>query len=183
MENSQPWGFRLKGGSQQGMPLFVEHVGPKGRAAHAGLQAGDVIVEICKTPMTGKSHDDAKREMLRAGNDLDLLVERGGMAGGRVAQPAPAAVAAPAGGQQEQRVQVIEEPTMKMGGPTYKAVQPKTYKVLEAELGPQPTEQAAAPPQGAPRPASIFDRKREERSGYLKAGPQSTIQKAYGQNH
>ena len=51
-------------------------VGPKGRAAHAGLQAGDVIVEICKTPMTGKSHDDAKREMLRAGNDLDLLVER-----------------------------------------------------------------------------------------------------------
>jgi len=26
METSQPWGFRLRGGTDQGMPLFVEHV-------------------------------------------------------------------------------------------------------------------------------------------------------------
>ena len=26
MENSQPWGFRLKGGTDQGIPLHVEHV-------------------------------------------------------------------------------------------------------------------------------------------------------------
>ena len=25
-ENSQPWGFRLRGGSDQGIPLHVEHV-------------------------------------------------------------------------------------------------------------------------------------------------------------
>ena len=26
METSQPWGFRLRGGTDQGMQLFVEHV-------------------------------------------------------------------------------------------------------------------------------------------------------------
>jgi len=26
MDTSQPWGFRLRGGTDQGMPLFVEHV-------------------------------------------------------------------------------------------------------------------------------------------------------------
>jgi hypothetical protein len=26
MENSQPWGFRLRGGADQGIPLHVEHV-------------------------------------------------------------------------------------------------------------------------------------------------------------
>ena len=32
------------------------------------------------------------------------------------------------------RVQIIEEPTVKMGGPTYKNVTPKTYQVLQDEL-------------------------------------------------
>ena len=34
-----------------------------------------------------------------------------------------------------QRVEVVEEPTEKMGGPTYKAVKPKTYQILQQELG------------------------------------------------
>ena len=43
--------------------------------------------------------------------------------------------------QQQPRVEVCEEPTMKMGGPTYKQVQPKTYKVLQQELAPaQPSQ-------------------------------------------
>jgi len=29
METSQPWGFRLRGGTDQGMSLFVEHVRTK----------------------------------------------------------------------------------------------------------------------------------------------------------
>lgn len=32
------------------------------------------------------------------------------------------------------RVEVVEEPTCRMGGPTFKKVQPKTYKILESEL-------------------------------------------------
>lgn len=35
---------------------------------------------------------------------------------------------------QEARVQVVEEPTVKLGGPTYKQVTPKTYQVLKDEL-------------------------------------------------
>ncbi len=34
----------------------------------------------------------------------------------------------------EQRAQVIEEPTIRMGGPIHKQVTPKTYQVLKDEL-------------------------------------------------
>ena len=34
----------------------------------------------------------------------------------------------------EPRAQVLEEPTVKMGGPMYKQVTPKTYQVLQEEL-------------------------------------------------
>jgi hypothetical protein len=61
---------------------------------------------------------------------------------------------------------------MKLGGATYKDVQTKTMSHLEKELPAAET--------GGARPASIFDRKKKERSDYLHAkGP--TIQKAFGQ--
>lgn len=144
------------------MPLHVEHVNPKGRAIAQGLNAGDVIVSICGNPTAGMTHAQVKQEMLRAGNDLDLMVAKGAMQGA----PAP-----PAG--EPARVQVVEEPVRKMGGPTYKNVQTKTMQVLEDEL-----PQAAT---GGAAPASIFNRNKAERSGYLQAEGQ-TIQKAYGQS-
>ncbi|KAK2186739.1 hypothetical protein NP493_190g01008 [Ridgeia piscesae] len=108
------------------------------------------------------THNQVKGEILRAGNDLDLTVRRGGLTGGAPAPP-----------QQQQRVEVCEEPTQRIGGPTYKPVQPKTYKVLDEQLasGQAPT---------AAKPSSIFDRKRQERSAYLQAKG-CTIQKAYGE--
>jgi len=163
-ENSQPWGFRLRGGTDQGIPLHVEHVNPKGRAVAQGLNAGDVIVSICGAPTQNMTHTQVKQEMLRAGNDLDLMVAKGAMRG--AAAPPPAQ-------QEPQRVEVVEEPTQKIGGPTYKNVQTKTMQVLESEL-----PQAES---GGAKPASIFSRNKAERSGYLQAqGP--TIQKAYGQS-
>lgn len=168
-DNSQPWGFRLRGGSDQGMPLHVEHVNPKGRAAHQGLQAGDMILAICRSPMQGKTHQQVKQEMLRAGNELDLTIQResGGVPSAQVARPPDNVVQAPP------RSQVVEEPTAKLGGAKFKDVTPKTYQVLQNEL-PQCEQEGA-------RPASIFERKRQERSGYLQAkGP--TIQKAFGES-
>ena len=38
---------------------------------------------------------------------------------------------------QGERVQVVEEPTCKLGGPVYKNVKPKTYQVLEDQLPPE----------------------------------------------
>ena len=49
---------------------------PNGRAAQAGLFAGDIILTICGTNMQGRTHEDAKREILRGGNDLEFLVQR-----------------------------------------------------------------------------------------------------------
>lgn len=173
METSQPWGFRLRGGTDQGMPLFVEHVQPKGRAAAQGIAAGDRIVAICGIPTHDKSHGEIKSEMLRAGNDLDLTVLRDGS---MTAPGGPTAVPA-----EESRSQIDEEPIPKLGGPTYKQVKPKTYQVLEEQLqSSEDTSQAAAAEAGASKPSSIFDRKREERSDYLKAKGH-TIQKAYGE--
>jgi hypothetical protein len=165
METSQPWGFRLKGGTDQGMPLFVEHVQPKGRAAQAGLAAGDLVVAICGVSTQYMAHAQVKGEMLRAGNDLDLTIQRDG----NIYVP-PAATHAEA----EPRVMIDDQPLPKLGGPTYKQVMPKTYQVLEDTLPAETAEDA--------RPASIFDRKKQERSDYLKAKG-STIQKAFGEQH
>lgn len=163
-DTSQPWGFRMKGGAEQGMPLFLESVNPNGMSAKQGLSAGDIIVAICGANMRGNTHLAAKQEILRAGNELDIIVEKGTLTKGDV----KAVVAA----QPEERVQVVEEETPSLGGPTYKDVAPKTYQVLKEEL---PQSEA-----GGAKPTSIFARKKDDRSGYLKAGG-STIQKAFGE--
>ena len=49
---------------------------PKGRSAHAGLQAGDVILQICNGNVTQATYEQAKQEMLRAGNEVDLIVKK-----------------------------------------------------------------------------------------------------------
>jgi len=178
MENSQPWGFRLKGGVDQGIQLHVEHVQPKGRAASSGLLVGDLVIGIGGASTHNMSHGQVKSEMLRAGNDLDLTVQRDGSL---MAQAPPQQVQAPqaaaAGGfRDEPRVVVDEEPILKFGGPTYKKVVPKTYQVLEGQL--QSGDDEAG--ESGIKPASIFDRKKNERSDYLKAKG-STIQKAFGE--
>ena len=50
--------------------------------------------------------------------------------GGRTGSPM-------AGRPDEERVQVVEEPTCRLGGPVYKDVQPKTYQILEQQLPPE----------------------------------------------
>lgn len=205
-----------------GMPLFVEHVAPNSRAGRGGMIPGDLIVVICGTNVARFSHDMAKSEILRAGNELDFTLQRGTpsgrsplealhhiQAGGTVDNTPPstppmqycaspllnqigavrpsgspqqpmAHTSSPRGSpmltrlEQDPRTGVVEEPTCRLGGPVYKDIQPKTYQILKSQL---PDEE----PQEAGRgPASIFDRKRAERSQYLKAGG-PTIQKAYGE--
>lgn len=178
-QNTQPWGFRLKGGVDQGIPLHAEHVGPNGRAGHAGLRPGDMILSICGNDAQNMTHMQVKQEILRAGNELDLVVQRGEFT---AAQPPPGGP----GPKEEARVQIVEEPTVKMGGPTFKDVRSKTFQHLDNEL---PQSEVGGPgsgsaPQAAAgaKPASIFDRKKDDRSAYLKAQG-SSIQKAYGQKY
>lgn len=169
METSQPWGFRLKGGVDQGLPLHVEQVQPKGRAASVGLQPGDFVVAICGVSTVNMTHAQVKGEMLRAGNDLDITVQRDGAISSVHASN-------PVEHEDEPRVMIDEQPIPKLGGPTYKQIRPKTYQVLEETLPPSDETDEAS----TGRPASIFDRKKQERSDYLKAKG-SSIQKAFGE--
>jgi len=51
-------------------------VQPKGRAASAGLMVGDLIIAIGGASTQNMSHGQVKGEMLRAGNELDLTIQR-----------------------------------------------------------------------------------------------------------
>jgi len=167
-ETSQPWGFRLKGGVDQGLPLHVESVNQRGRSYAAGLRAGDYIVAICNSPTAPMSHMQVKQEVLRAGNELDLMIQREGGA------PMPAPQAAAPVQTQEPRSQVVEEHLPRLSdGPA--EIRGKTYDIVAGELGPSGQGTGAGG-----KPASIFDRRRQERSGYLKAKG-NTIQKAFGE--
>ncbi|XP_062591633.1 PDZ and LIM domain protein Zasp-like [Saccostrea cucullata] len=148
-DTSQPWGFKLQGGSDVGCPIHVAQVQPKSISGKSGLQNGDLILRIGETDLQNATHQQARNEMIRAGNDVDLVVQRGGVA----VKPTP---------QQEPE----EEKE------TYQDVTPKTYKVLEKEL---PQAEAT----GA-RPASIFDRRKQDRTAYTKAD-KSGYMKTYGQ--
>lgn len=55
---------------------YVLQVNPQGRASQTGLQQGDEVVAICHTDVTRMAHNEVKREILRAGNELDLTVRR-----------------------------------------------------------------------------------------------------------
>ncbi|PVD36696.1 hypothetical protein C0Q70_03682 [Pomacea canaliculata] len=191
-DTSQPWGFRMQGGSEYNMPLYVAQVSPKSIADKAGCRVGDAILQICGAETQGWSHTQAKQAMIRAGNDVDLVVQRGVVSAQAMPPPEP-----------EQRVELDEgsiDPGMNEGT-KFRNVMPKSYRMLEAQLGgggaqsalqqkrQQPPHAAAAPPPAPAaqpaeggRPSSIFDRKKQDRSDYLQAsGP--TIQKAYGQKY
>lgn len=47
-----------------------------GLANQAGLEVGDVIVSICNSLTVGKTYEQVKAEILRAGNELDLILIR-----------------------------------------------------------------------------------------------------------
>jgi len=191
-ETAIGWGFKMHGGRDVQLPLFVCQVTPNSIAAKAGLGPGDAIVAICQANVMHHTHQEAKMECVRAGCELDLWVVRG------VVNPKDPDVKAACGvgGGGNRRGHVVEDsidPHMNEGS-KYRDVMPKSYRMLEAQLGgpgdqggPAPggrgheAQKAAAPaaPSG-PAPGSIFNRQRDERSDYLKAQGE-TIQRAYGQ--
>ncbi|CAL8071814.1 unnamed protein product [Calicophoron daubneyi] len=176
--SDKSWGFQLEGGADQGLPVFVHKVTRNGIAHKSGVEPGDVILRICATPVTGMTHAQVKAEILRAGNDLDFTVKKRdfNVAQYNLSMQQIAAAQRPAQAQPnspEPRSEIVEEHLWRHGGPTFKMVQPKSYKILEQQL-PQSSTGGAPPP-------SVFERNPDERSPYLNAtGP--TIQKAYGQS-
>ncbi|KAL8594619.1 hypothetical protein ACOMHN_011359 [Nucella lapillus] len=205
-DTSQSWGFRMQGGSEFNMPLYVAQVSPKSIADKAGARNGDGILEICGSSTQGWSHAQAKQAMIRAGNEVDLAIQRGMVSAQDMPAQAP----------DDKRVELDEDsidPHMNEGS-KFRNVMPKSYRMLEQQLAggdPLPSSGRKRPPLlhlplrlrlrrlllpvvaeskeqflafsvAGPKPASIFDRKKQDRSDYLQAQGQ-TIQKAYGQNN
>ncbi|ESO84199.1 hypothetical protein LOTGIDRAFT_108347 [Lottia gigantea] len=71
-----PWGFNMQGGIDLGCCVYIQKVNPRGIAYKSGVRPGDAILQIGNTPAQYLSHQSAKMEIIRSGNDLDLIVQR-----------------------------------------------------------------------------------------------------------
>lgn len=77
-DSSYQWGFRLEGGSDLGTPLRIQKVSPNSISERVGLQANDIVTRINSTDTQRLTHEQAKMEIIRSGNDLIFVVQRGG---------------------------------------------------------------------------------------------------------
>lgn len=74
---NQPWGFRLQGGKDRGLPFQLLKVPLDSIASHSGCKSGDYLVKINGENVFDLGHEQAKDLIRRAGNKLNLVVERG----------------------------------------------------------------------------------------------------------
>ncbi|CAF1071417.1 unnamed protein product [Rotaria magnacalcarata] len=73
----QQWGFRLQGGTDFSVPLSIEFVAPYTLAETKGLNVGDQVISINGRNVTNLTHQNAKMEITRSGNELELTVIKG----------------------------------------------------------------------------------------------------------
>lgn len=71
------WGFRLAGGKDFGYPLSVQRVNPGSLAEKGGLQTGDALLSIQGKSTDQMRHKEAQDAIVRAGNYLELQIQRG----------------------------------------------------------------------------------------------------------
>merc|ERR1739844_564299 len=76
---SQPWGFRLQGGKDRGLPFQLLKVPLDSIASHSGAKSGDYLVKIGGHDVFHLNHEEAKELIRQGGNKLLLVVERGEM--------------------------------------------------------------------------------------------------------
>jgi len=74
-----PWGFRLHGGADFGTPLLIQKVNPTSLSEEAGLQGGDVLLAVNGQDVQNLRHKEAQDVIVRAGNNFEMLVQRGGV--------------------------------------------------------------------------------------------------------
>jgi len=74
---NQPWGFRLQGGKDRGLPFQLLKVPLDSIASHSGCKSGDYLVKISGEDVFQLGHEEAKDLIRKAGNKLVMVVERG----------------------------------------------------------------------------------------------------------
>jgi len=75
--SNQPWGFRLQGGKDRGLPFQLLKVPLDSIASHSGCKSGDYLVKINGEDVFQLGHEEAKELIRKAGNKLNMVVERG----------------------------------------------------------------------------------------------------------
>jgi len=75
----QPWGFRLHGGTDFGTPLLIQKVNLSSLSEAAGLQAGDLLLAVNGADVQNCKHKEAQDTIVRAGNNFEITVQRGGV--------------------------------------------------------------------------------------------------------
>lgn len=71
-----PFGFKLQGGQDFSVPLSILEITPGTIADQVGLRPGDAILKINNIDTNWMEHNRAKQEIMNAGNEFWLLVER-----------------------------------------------------------------------------------------------------------
>ncbi|KAL8588522.1 hypothetical protein ACOMHN_043871 [Nucella lapillus] len=101
--------------------MCIVWVKPRSLSDRYGLREGDAVLQIGHVPATHLNHEQAKAEILRAGNELHILVQRGAVRVER--QPEPV----------NERAQVVEEETQYRGNPNPKT-QSRSFRIMSDSL-------------------------------------------------
>jgi len=74
--NSEPWGFRLSGGKDQGQPLQISQVVKDSLTQKAGLLPNDFLISVAGGEVYEMTHDQAERAIQKAGDRFTMVIER-----------------------------------------------------------------------------------------------------------
>ncbi|XP_043530351.1 PDZ and LIM domain protein 5a isoform X3 [Chiloscyllium plagiosum] len=76
LQGPAPWGFRLQGGKDFNMPLTISRLTEGGKAAHASIEVGDVLLSIDGLSTDGMTHMAAQNKIKACTGSLSLNLQR-----------------------------------------------------------------------------------------------------------
>uniref|UniRef100_A0A8W8LVT8 PDZ and LIM domain protein Zasp n=1 Tax=Magallana gigas TaxID=29159 RepID=A0A8W8LVT8_MAGGI len=154
VDPTTPWGFRMQGGKEFGIPLTILKVNQGSLAAKCGLQQGDIILKIGSQETTNHKHKEAQDLIIGSGNKLDLLLQRGAPAPQhtyeKFATPSFNSYSSPSGAPQagSQNYNTAAKP---FGSPAPRPdVDAVTQQTSQLSFAPKPAAVPAAPPPPPP---------------------------------
>lgn len=154
VDPTTPWGFRMQGGKEFGIPLTILKVNQGSLAAKCGLQQGDIILKIGSQETTNHKHKEAQDLIIGSGNKLDLLLQRGAPAPQhtyeKFATPSFNSYSSPSGAPQagSQNYNTAAKP---FGSPAPRPdVDAVTQQTSQLSFAPKPVAVPAAPPPPPP---------------------------------
>ncbi|XP_049594024.1 PDZ and LIM domain protein 5b isoform X1 [Syngnathus scovelli] len=138
LAGSAPWGFRLQGGKDFGLPLTISRLTDGGKAAKAKISVGDVILSINGISTDTMNHLEAQNKIKACTGNLSLNLQR-------------AASAAKGGSQTQVEPQEIIKPV-----PITHTAPSSTYSKPSSQAGPayNKTARPFGGDRGSPTPSS-----------------------------